>query len=171
MTHTTLALSLALLAAACAAAPPGPEVDARAALGVTGDPAREVRDAYDASRDAMADVDAALARSAARDAKVVVVLGANWCPDSRGLAWRLRQPEVEGLIAGGYELVYVDVGFMNRNIDVAQRFGLEGIKGTPTVLVLSPEGALLNADSVETWRTASQRSVDEVRDYFAQWAG
>lgn len=170
MTRTLLLSSLALIVAGCTP-PAGPEVDARAAFGMMGDPAREVQDAFDASRDAMADVDAALARATANGHKVVVVLGGDWCHDSRGLAWRLEQPEVAPLIADSYELVYVDVGFMNRNIDVARRFGVDEIRGTPTVLVLSADGALLNADSVELWRTASQRDVIEVRDYFAQWAG
>lgn len=162
------ALPLVLLAAGCAAAA-GPEVDARAAFGLSGNAQREIPDAFDASANAAADIDAALARAEERNANVLLVFGANWCHDSRGLAWRLAQPEVAPLIAADYELVFVDVGMRDRNLDQAARFGVRLIRGTPTVLVLSPEGALLNADSVESWRTASQREVAEVRDYFAQW--
>jgi hypothetical protein len=159
---------VAALLASCASSGE-PEINARAAFGLAGDPSREIPNAFDPAADAMADVDAALARAAARDAKVIVVLGANWCHDSRGLAWRLARPEVAPGIVASYELVYVDVGFMNRNLEVARRFGVEELRGSPTVLVLSFAGALLNPDSVETWRTAAQSEPDEVSAYFARW--
>jgi hypothetical protein len=162
-----LAILVLFMLAGCASGE-GPEVDARAAFGLA---EQEIAEPFDVEADAMADVDAALARAAARGADVILVLGGNWCHDSRGLAWRLAQPEVAPLIAEHYELVYVDVGFRDRNLEVAQRFGVEAINGTPTVLVVSPEGTLLNADSVEEWRTASQRDVEDVAAYFGRWAG
>jgi thiol-disulfide isomerase/thioredoxin len=163
---------LLLLAAGCVADPDAPApVDARAAFGFAGDAEREIPDAFDADAPAMAEVDAALARARTRGAKTLVVLGANWCHDSRGFAWRLTQPEVAPLIAESYEVVFVDVGFRDRNLDIARRFGVDGIRFTPTVLVVSPEGALLNPDSVEHWRTASTASTDEVADYLRRWSG
>ncbi len=162
------AVALLVGLAGCAA-PAGEEVDARAAFGLArSDPAREIAEAFDPAADAMADVDAALARAGARDAKTLIVLGGNWCHDSRGFAWLLEQPEVAPVLAG-YELVFVDVGFRDRNLDVPQRFGVERLEGTPTVLVVSPEGALLNADSVEEWRTASQREPEDVAAYLSAW--
>ena len=65
-----------------------------------------------------------------------------------------------------YETVYIDVGHRDKNIDIAQRFGIAEIKGTPTVLVLSPDGKLLNPDSAPTWRNAASRSEDDVFAYF-----
>jgi hypothetical protein len=166
------ALLVVLLASGCVTDPgASPGIDARAAFGLAGDPEHEVADAFDPAANAMADVDAALVRAEARGANALVVLGANWCHDSRGLAWRFAQPEVAPLIARGYELVYVDVGLRDTNLDVARRFGVGEIRATPTVLVLSPEGALLNAASVERWRTASTSSLGEVQDYFSRWAG
>lgn len=163
------ALALLLLTAGCASAPPGPETDVRAALGIGSNPDQEVAGAFDASADAAADVDAALARAKDRNTKVLLVMGGDWCPDSRGLAWRLEQPEVAPLVADGYELVFVDVGFRDRNLDIAQRYGVE-LHGTPTVLVLSPEGELLNPESVESWRDASRRRTQEVASYLQRWA-
>lgn len=125
---------------------------------------------YEDNRAAMADVDAALARAAERDARVLLVMGANWCHDSRGLAGWLSTPRFARMIHARYELVYVDVGHPQegegRNIDIAQRFGIEEITGTPTVLILSPEGTLLNAETAPTWRNAASRTEDEVFEYF-----
>ena len=58
----------------------------------------------------MADVDAALARAGVRGTKALIVIGADWCHDSRGMAARLDKPEFQTLIADNYELVYVSAG-------------------------------------------------------------
>lgn len=158
---TSLFLTLAL--AACA--PPPQTNHAR--------PDHPEARLYEADRDAMADVDAALGRAAERNRLVLLVMGANWCHDSRGLAGWLSTPRFARMIHVRYELVYVDVGIPQtgegRNIDIARRFGIEEIVGTPTVLILSPDGALLNAVTAPTWRNAASRSEDEVFEYFAEF--
>jgi hypothetical protein len=44
---------------------------------------------YDETADAAAQIDAALAEAAARAGPALLVFGANWCHDSRGLAHTL----------------------------------------------------------------------------------
>ncbi|MEM8695686.1 MAG: thioredoxin family protein [Pseudomonadota bacterium] len=126
---------------------------------------------YDNARPALVDVAIALARAAISRKRVILVMGANWCHDSRGLAGWFEAPRFAEMLERRYEIVFVDVGHPQegegRNIDVAQRFGIEEIVGTPTVLVLSPEGALLNPETAPTWRNAASRSEDEIHEYFA----
>jgi len=114
-------------------------------------------------------VDAALDRAERTDKRVIIVMGANWCHDSRGLAGWFAQPRFAVMLEAKYELVYVDVGHRDRNIDIAQRFGLKAIKGTPTVLVLSPKGILLNPKSAPQWRNAASRAEEEIFAYFDQF--
>lgn len=125
---------------------------------------------FDETRDAMADVDAALARAEARGVRALLVLGGNWCHDSRGLAAKFETLELAALIAGKYELVWVDVGRRDRNLDVAKRFGVGDLLGTPTMLIVSPAGALLNADTVHDWRDAASRSEAEILAYLSAQA-
>ncbi|WDI32352.1 thioredoxin family protein [Hyphococcus flavus] len=125
---------------------------------------------FDASRNAMMDVDAALAAAEVNRKNVLLVLGGNWCHDSRGLAAKFEQPELAAVIEDGFVLVWVDVGRRDRNLDVAARFGVIELFGTPTVLVLSPEGMLLNRESVHDWRTADSKPYDETLDYFKRYA-
>lgn len=124
---------------------------------------------YEKNAKASQDVDAALARAVATDKRVLLVMGANWCHDSRGLAGWFEKPRFAQMLRTKYEVVYVDVGHRDRNIDIAQRFGIEKIKGTPTVLVLSPRGALLNPKSAPTWRNAASRDEEEIFSYFDQF--
>lgn len=126
---------------------------------------------FDASSNAMMDVNAALAAAAISGKRALLVLGGNWCHDSRGLAAKFLRPEMETLLSENYELVWVDVGRRDRNLDVAERFGVSKLLGTPTVLILSPSGELLNADSVHDWRRADSTPYNEVVDYFQKYAG
>ena len=130
---------------------------------------------YEASRDAGADVDAALERALANGKKVMLVMGANWCHDSRALAGLLETPRFAELVEREYELVFVNVGMPQtgdgHNLDIAARFGLEKLPGTPNVLVLSPYGTLLNAGTATSWRNAASRSEDAIYDELAALAG
>lgn len=133
-----------------------------------GDPSANHPEArsYNAAIDANAAVEAALGRAAARDSRVLLVLGANWCHDSRALAGWLGTPRFAALIAERYELVYVNVGMPQtgdgHNLDVARRFGLATMAGTPALLVLRPDGTAVNPDSAASWRNAASRTEDAI---------
>ena len=152
MIRVAIAASLALALAACATVPPAP-------------PHPEARP-YLAEADAASDVDAALARATASGKRVLLVMGGNWCHDSRALAGWLEIPRFKALTAERYEVVYVDVGVPQtgegRNLDIAQRFGLDEFPGTPALLVLTAEGTLLNRDTAASWRNAASRSEDAI---------
>ena len=130
---------------------------------------------YGASKDASADVDAALEHAKTSGKHVLLVMGANWCHDSRALAGWLGTPRFRQLVDAEYELVFVNVGMPQtgdgHNLDIAKRFGLETLPGTPNVLVLTPSGSLVNADTATSWRNAASRSEDEIYDELARLAG
>jgi hypothetical protein len=149
-----LAASLALALAACATTP-----DSAA-------PAHPEAKSYAVTPDAMGDVDAALARAGANGKRVLVVMGGNWCHDSRALAGWLETPRFAALVADKYELVFVNVGLPQtgdgHNLAVPQRFGLAEMKGTPALLVLTAEGQAVNLDTAASWRNAASRSEDAI---------
>lgn len=130
--------------------------------------------AFFADRDAQVDVDRALADAKASGKSIVVIMGANWCHDSVGLAGWLDTPRFMGMMRDRYHLVYVDVGTpqigKGRNLDIAKRFGIGKVKNTPLVMMLSPDGKLLNSkkDAI-SWRNAASRSEDDIYRYFAEF--
>lgn len=157
MIRTVIAGSLALTLAACAAAP-GPQTPVA--------PAHSDARSYAVTADAMADVDAALARASGNGKRVALVLGANWCHDSTALAGWLETPRFAALVAERYELVFVNVGMPQtgdgHNLDVPRRFGLAELPGTPALLVLTAEGKPVNLDTAASWRNAASRSEDAI---------
>ncbi|MBV7256254.1 thioredoxin family protein [Pacificimonas sp. WHA3] len=126
---------------------------------------------YAADIDAMTAVDAALSRATLAGKRVILVMGANWCHDSRGLAEHLESARFAPLIAGNFEVVYVDAGRPRddeaANMDVARRFGVEALVGTPNVFILSAAGERLNdEEDVLGWRDAASRDPDDIHAYF-----
>ncbi len=120
----------------------------------------------DADTDAMADVDAALALAEENGKRVLLVMGANWCHDSRALAGWLETPRFQTMLAEQYEVVFVNIGMPQtgdaHNLDIAKRFGLDTLPGSPNALVLTADGTLVNADTATSWRNAASRSEDAI---------
>ncbi len=126
---------------------------------------------YNAEAAAWSEVHQTLAKAQANDRLALIVMGANWCHDSRGLAAQFDKERFKTeLLDPNYELLYVDVGKKNRNIDIAQKFGVDDIVGTPTVFIVHPDGEVLNLETAPTWRNADSRSEDEIFDYFMSYA-
>ena len=105
----------------------------------------------------------------------LVVIGANWCHDSRALAGWLETPQFEDLLRREFEVVYVEAGVpqdgRGRNLDLAERYGITGIEGTPTVLVVGHTGELLNTpEDAKSWRNAASRSEAEIRATLEDYA-
>jgi len=107
-------------------------------------------------------VDKVLESAALTGKHAMIVMGANWCHDSRALAGWFETPRFEALLKENYSVAYIDVGQKDRNIDVAQRFGLDKIVGTPTVVVTNSRGDVLNLDTAVTWRHSASRTEDEI---------
>lgn len=150
--------ALAAVALSACAATPAPKTAAG--------PAHPEARPYAVVPNANAQVDAALSRAAANGKRVLLVMGANWCHDSRALAGWLETPRFTAMVAERYELVFVNVGMPQsgggHNLDIALRFGLNEFPGTPAVLVLTGDGALVNADTAASWRNAATRSEDAI---------
>lgn len=114
---------------------------------------------FDPSRDAMADVDAALTAARASGKHILLILGGDWCHDSIALTDTMANPRTEAMLSARYEIVRVHVPYSSeeRVLPVAQRFGIAEVEGTPTVLILSPDGTVTNRDDAPRWRNAASR--------------
>lgn len=122
---------------------------------------------YNASDNVQADVDAILAKAGDSGKLALVVMGGNWCHDSRALAKRLHDPKLAPLMADNYETLFVDVGYLNKSFDVNKRFGMPVIYATPTVMIIDPKtGARVNADNMHQWGSADSISLEDTIAYF-----
>jgi thiol-disulfide isomerase/thioredoxin len=125
---------------------------------------------YHPSANALADVQRALDRAEDGDRLALVVLGANWCHDSRALASRLHSPPLAELIQQHYELVFVDAGFLDKGRAVMQQFGVAHYYATPTVLIIDPSsGQVINNEDRHQWGDAYKIDMSTSVRYFEKW--
>ena len=134
-------------------------------------PATMSGELYHPSSDPMADLAAKLASARAGNKRLLVVLGANWCHDSRALATRLNTAPLSAVIDAGYETLFVDVGYLDKGRDVIASLGVPVYYATPTVLIVDPaSGRVINLHNRHQWAQAASISMDTSVEYFSQFA-
>ena len=125
---------------------------------------------FDESSDADAAVDAAFAQARAEHKLVLINLGANWCADCRILAGVMALHDLKPFVESHYVVVDVDVGRINRNLQIPARFGLTGRpEAVPCILVVNPNGQLLDRDHTEALENMRALTPQAVADWLAQW--
>jgi hypothetical protein len=133
--------------------------------------AQEPGELYLPSDDAMADLANAREAALQKGQRVLVVMGANWCHDSRALASRLYQEPLKSLIDEHYELVFVDVGYLDKGGEVISSIGPPVYYATPTVLIIDPaSGRLVNDGNRHQWGNAYSINMEDSLQYFDQMA-
>lgn len=126
--------------------------------------------AYDESADAPAALRQALAAAQASQRPVLVIFGANWCPDCRALDAALKSSANAALLARDFVVVKVDVGNFDRNLELAARYGNPIKKGIPAAAVVSPNDQLLYATRAGELSDARRMSARGVHDFFSKAA-
>jgi len=119
-------------------------------------------------------VDLATAMDSARDSDrlLLLVMGANWCHDSRALASRLFQEPLSTVVDENFEILFVDVGYLEKGKEVITSLGIPIYYATPTVLIIDPvSGSVINNQNRHQWAEAASVSMEDSVEYFQQFAG
>jgi len=125
---------------------------------------------YDEVADAQADVQRALTDAALARVPVLLVFGANWCGDCKVLDLAFKSGAAAPLIQRNFRVVKVNVGRFDRNLDLADRYGVPLKRGIPAVAVLSPQGMALYATRAGELADARTMGDTGIHDFFARLA-
>ena len=126
---------------------------------------------YDEAANADAAVKAAFARAKKNGKRVLIDLGGNWCGDCIVLANLMQLPEMKPFIAAHFEVVAVDVGRFDKNLQIPARFGIvKRLDGVPSVIVAEADGSQVNPGNVSALSDARHMNPQAVADWLAQWA-
>jgi len=125
---------------------------------------------YDENADADAAVNAAFARAKKNGKRVLIDLGGNWCGDCIVLANLMQRPELKRFLAVNFEIVSVDVGRFNKNLQIPARFGItQRLEGVPSVIIAEPDGTFVNPDHIAALADARHMTPQAIADWLAQW--
>lgn len=130
---------------------------------------------YDRDADGERQLARALRQAARTDKRVLLNLGANWCGDSQAMHRLLgNNPDIAAEVRAHYTLVPVDVNNRvtpRRNAALVARLGDPLKKGLPTLLVLTPDGRLLNDTPDERLDDEDHQFPEKVLVFLRQCAG
>ena len=126
---------------------------------------------YDEGANANAAVASAKAGALKHHKLLLIDLGGNWCGDCRVLAGVMALPEVKAFIDRHYEVVTVDVGRFDKNLQVPARYGItQRLEGVPSVLIVDPRtNRLLDPGHTAALADARSMTPQALADWLAQW--
>ena len=98
----------------------------------------------------------------------ILMFGANWCPDCRIFAGTMNIPKIKAYIEEKFNVLYIDVKRYEINMHLMEEYGIPSAEGIPRLLVFDKDKNLLNNSRSAEWRTARDRSSQEIFDFFQE---
>ena len=96
----------------------------------------------------------------------ILIFGANWCPDCRIFSGTMDIPKIKSFINENFNVMYVDVKRYEINMTLLKEFDIPYSEGIPRVLVFDEKRNILNNSNTTEWRTARDRSSQEIFNFF-----
>jgi protein disulfide-isomerase len=120
---------------------------------------------YDEHANAPEQVRQAVAAAHAAGKDVLLVFGANWCPDCRVLDSVLHQ---NAAISDRFVIVKINVGDFNQNLDLVKRYEVPLGKGIPAAAVVSDQDELLYVTQGGELANAHHMGESAIVDLFSR---
>lgn len=127
------------------------------------------RDIYPDPSRANADIAAALKTAAAGHKRVILDFGGNWCGDCQVLDIYMHNQQNRPILESNYVLVHVNIGNMDTNLDIAQKYGVPIAKGVPALAVLNDRGRLLYSQKSGEFERMRRMEASSVTKFLVQW--
>ncbi len=125
---------------------------------------------YDDLADAKLDIQQALLQAKMNKVPVLIVFGANWCGDCKMLDSAMKTGSAAPMITRDFKVVKVNVGKFDKNVDIAEKYGVPLKKGIPAIAILSPESTVLFATKAGELAEARKMGDAGVYDFLKKAA-
>jgi thioredoxin-related protein len=133
------------------------------------DPITAKTDLYPADADAKKEIEVALKLAAIDHKRVLLVFGANWCYDCHVLDRALHDGAAGQVVKESFLLVHVDIGEVNKNLDLAKQYKIPLEKGVPAVAILSGDGKLLYSSGDGEFEAARRMMKKDLVAFLNHW--
>ena len=124
---------------------------------------------YPEPEQAQADLAAGLKAAAASHKHVIVDFGGNWCGDCQVLDIYFHDPSNKPLLDANYVLVHINIGHMDQNQAIAERYQVPLKKGVPALAVLDEHGRLLYSQRTGEFESMRRMESSAVTSFLLQW--
>lgn len=132
-------------------------------------PASTDKDIYHPGSDAHAEIKEAIERARKERKRVILVFGGNWCYDCHVLELAFHRSDLAPVIEKNYEVVHVDIGQYDKNLDVAAQYDVPLKKGVPALAVLDSKGKLLYSQANGEFENARSLAPADLLAFLNKW--
>ena len=126
-------------------------------------------DIYPDPSHAKADLAAAIKTAEQGHKRVIVDFGGDWCGDCQVLDIYFHNTENRPILESNFVLVHINIGRMDENLDIAERFGIPVTLGVPALAVLSPNGKILYGQRGGEFSHMGKMEPSAVTRFLVQW--
>jgi len=127
------------------------------------------RHIYNADADAHAEIREAVSTAAREHKRVILDFGGNWCGDCQVLDIYFHRAPNDALLQANYVLVDIDIGRYDKNLDLADKYGVPLKRGVPALAVLDAHGRLLYSQRTGEFENMRAMSPDSVTAFLEKW--
>jgi thiol:disulfide interchange protein len=114
---------------------------------------------YSETANPTADIAAALAQARREHKRVILDFGGNWCGDCQLLDIYYRQSPNAEILAKNFIVVHVNIGHMDKNVDVAKKYNVPIAKGVPALAVIDANDNLLYSEREKEFEHTSPQAI------------
>jgi ketosteroid isomerase-like protein len=129
----------------------------------------ENKDIYPQNADVKAEIADAVKQAAAQHKRVLLVFGGNWCFDCHVLDEAFHSPEIAPALNRSYEVVHVDIGEYNKNLDIADKYEIPLKRGVPAIAVLDADGKLLYSQKGGEFEATRKLATEDILEFLNKW--
>ncbi|HVT98727.1 MAG TPA: thioredoxin family protein [Acidobacteriaceae bacterium] len=127
------------------------------------------RHIYNENADAHAEIREAVATATRQHKHIILDFGGNWCGDCQVLDIYFHRSPNDALLKSSYVLVDIDIGRMDKNVDVAQKYDVPLKRGVPALAVLDSHGHLLYSQKQGEFESMRRMNPESVTQFLEKW--
>ena len=127
------------------------------------------REIYPDPSAAKGDIAGALKTAAQTHKRVLLDFGGNWCGDCQVLDIYFHDPKNLPVLESNFVLVHINIGHMDENVDIAEKYQVPLQLGVPALAVLSDKGAVLYSQRRGEFEKMSRMDSASVTSFLVQW--
>ena len=127
------------------------------------------RQIYPDPLQAKADLAAALKTASASHKRILLDFGGDWCGDCQVLDLYFHDAANRPILEANFVLVHVNIGHMDANQEIAEKYGVPLHKGVPALAVLDEKGALLYSQKTGEFEDMRHMESSAVTKFLMQW--
>ena len=106
---------------------------------------------------------------AATHRRILLDFGGNWCPDCQVLDIYFHDARNKPILDAGFVLVDINIGRMDANLDLAEKYGVPLRRGVPALAVLGEHGELLYSQKNGEFEDMRNLQSAALTEFLEKW--